>query len=90
MDTKICLGFLHGKECPNSKDFETVNYNLIMVIIVGFIANLTKKVVNFGTALETTFLLRELPQNRQKSSDYYVVDSFKIARLCGFQNTRIF
>ena len=34
--------------------------------------------------------MQESPQNRQKSSDYYIVDVFRIARLCGFQNTPIF
>ena len=33
---------------------------------------------------------QKTPQNRQKWSDFYTVDGFKIARLCGFQNIRIF
>ena len=34
--------------------------------------------------------MRESLQNRQKSSDLYLVDGFKIARICDFQNTQIF
>ena len=75
MDTKICLGFLLKKECPDSKNsdvlktaesgnFETVNYSNL-TIFGGFVAILAKKVVIFGTTLDTTFFLRESPQNRQ-------------------------
>ena len=37
-----------------------------------------------------SLFLRESQKNRQKSSNLYKVDYFKIARLCGFQKTQLF
>ena len=58
-----------GKECPDSKNsgviktaksgnFETINYILIWEFLVGFVAILSKKLVIFGTILETTFFCK--------------------------------
>ena len=48
------------------------------MIFDGFVAILAKKEVIFGTTLQTKFFLRESLQNRQKSSELYKVDGFKI------------
>ena len=98
-------GVLPVKECKDSKnlgvlktknsgDFKTVNCIQIgqFLTVDGFVAilSLGKKIGYFRNNIGNYVFLRESLQNRQKSSDLYTVDGFKIARIFGFQNAQIF
>ena len=76
---KICLGFLLGKECPDSKksdvlktaefgNFKTANYIEIGRYLEILWRFLQKNVVSNVVSKTTSFYLQELLQNHQKLS----------------------